>query len=172
MTCFVPKTRQPPPLSAGVRCCDDKRSYKPALFFNRTVGSCSCDRWLTTLKEKKSISFFLSFLSRCRYTLSLFSWISLSLLTNYVFANALSRCAGGTNSGLFHATPPALFLLLSTYYRHVSRSFPRLPSWSVIRSLYLSFRFFFFFFYNLFSSFSIIFFSNVKILLYRINNYF
>lgn len=146
LTCFVPKTRQPPPLSAGVRCCDDKRSYKPALFFNRTEGSYSCNRWLTTLKEKKLISFF--FFSRLyRDVVTLFPFFPGPLSSyEYVFANALSRCAGGTNSGLFHATPLALFLLLSTYYRHVSRSFPRLPSWSVIRSLsFISFRFLFFF---------------------------
>lgn len=82
LTCFVPKTRQPPPLSAGVRCCDDKRSYKPALFFNRTEGSYSCNRWLTTLKEKKLISFFF-FLVYIEMSLHSFPFfLDLSLLTN------------------------------------------------------------------------------------------
>lgn len=82
LTCFVPKTRQPPPLSAGVRCCDDKRSYKPALFFNRTEGSYSCNRWLTTLKEKKLISFFF-FLVYIEMSLHSFSFfLDLFLLTN------------------------------------------------------------------------------------------
>lgn len=109
------------------------------------------DDWPLSRKKNRSIFF-------CRFyrdVVTLFPFFPGSLSSyEYVFANALSRSAGGTNSGLFHATPLALFLLLSTYYRHVSRSFPRLPSWSVIRSLsFISFRFFlqsfFIFFYHL-----------------------
>lgn len=129
------------------------------------------DDWPLSRKKNWFLFFFFSRLYRDVVTLFPFFPGPLSSY-EYVFANALSRCAGGTNSGLFHATPLALFLLLSTYYRHVSRSFPRLPSWSVIRSLsFISFRFLFFF-YNSFSFSFINFFSDVKILLYHINNRF
>lgn len=107
------------------------------------------DDWPLSRKKNRFLFFFVVSIEMLLHSFPFF----LSSY-EYVFANALSRCAGGTNSGLFHATPLALFLLLSTYYRHVSRSFPRLPSWSVIRSLsFISFRFFlqsfFIFFYHL-----------------------
>lgn len=105
---FVPKTRQPPPLSAGVRCCDDKRSCKPASFpNNRKTTNVRTRASAVTLSISDLFLFFppfLSFSPRCSY----FTFFPLRktgcLSPLRIFANALSRCAGGTTLTLVFST--------------------------------------------------------------------
>lgn len=132
--CFVPSTQQPPPpwAAGDIRRCYGKRWCKPASFPDRRP----CVVPVISLEMTRAQRIYLSAsrlvaLVKRKQRLSLFSpWIP----HLRIFANALAGCAGGTNSGLFHATRSRALSSPLPYYRRISITPTFLPSRSAIRS--------------------------------------